>query len=1218
MEANDSSKSQNEPQAQVSHESTVSSVSSNDKLAHPESASVTESVVTVNKSTLDSSNIAVDNLNATASVSSRPSTTGTTPDPIDQYNQDLDNEALTDRSEQLDQKIETGLSSTTSPAIEDQAGDANSSTTQSNADAPKAATAKKSFKSQSLNSIFRKLQATLTPKTQAETVSTTTHQVTSSSLAAAKLRMTPKLSTQSGSYSLAPLRRDLSISPRPGSTGLRSSNGSGTKQSGSAWKSLQAEPSKPSQATTTNTNSTTGSISSPSTTATKNIVVTQPSKRHMSEDELRKLGIHLTESIAVHKDSEWDDDDDDDDANWAETLEFGDGTKVLLSQSEPKSDEPKTDSKAPDSISTALPQSLTKSSPWATVPRVQPTSLQSVLSGEDNRESRGRDQIRPGHHDAQHSFFREDEQLRSHSITENSRYGPQDVRNQAPIVVPRDRGSEDFDRSYGSRPNGRGELFNDRSGLMEPARRKSFTSRRPLPQIGSSGFPSRSDRPPSIERGAGRRGSSSIASADRRRLSTTSRPSVDDDFHRRPGSPVLSSEGGALALHDEKESPVLSHAHLPGTHAEEPVRPAYITAQQQGVMKKSLEAARKRKELEQKKEQERLEAAKRRADELGKKKLLQKAEPVGDEQTTASSPETEHASVENKPSSTTSSVTNDVRGRFERQRKESIASSDGAEGIDASVTAAIEFLISDPSASHSPPISRANISKHAQPGSSWDQRHPNNRSLPAWGRNSLHENSRPSHFRNLVNGGDNVWGPIGSKSRYPAIDGAGNGTVEPRPFISESNDSTTPSSNWQSHSLARHSHDRLSENWRRPIASPTTGADQSNATSTSTTTKKSLQAPVGTPLSSPDKSRKLSIDGPSSPIQRPQYNEETLSSTIPPSKATAAATSPGVAGGSSSSSRPFSRFFPSTSTNTAASFGPVSGSAAIENSFINNEGYNGFLNRYADQDPGEYVYLSQSAHSLSDDSGNLTPKVHLPNITVNLPRSSHHHDLRSDYNSKQNLETAGKIQYSPRQFGTTTFADAASMNMPSIGAIEAVQSRIAMTLGSHADTGSIFGGKPNADKVSLSTKEQAVRKPITILQSLKHSPVTVEPYENFGLPEHSSYPVKLAKYPDSFVVFENIVVSQRTCRPVINFAYYIHPSVSSADPASNPFLPSRRDSVITLSGYRILLPGQEQHILIPVKKTSSSGATELRKFHGTYRGRSHRGDYGSRKSSRKQ
>ncbi|KAK9323145.1 hypothetical protein V1517DRAFT_110003 [Lipomyces orientalis] len=1137
-----------------------------------------------------------------------------------------------------------------------------------------APTAKKSFKPQSLNGIFRQLQATSAvaakPSSEKLTTSSIPHQSSQTNLNAARLRMTPKLSTTAGAFTLAPLRRDLSISPRPGSAGLQSGTGSGSRTATQhVWNRSQVQPAGP-----------------------------KPHKE-FSEEELKKLGIHLTESIAAEsKETKWADDDDDDD--WGDTIEFGDGTKVVLSHdhdhhqeslSITKIEVPSEAQKTAQSEHENLPdhagpppvsgepshQPATHHpahSPWAPIPHAQPSSLLSKIADGEKSEPRNDIHDREAPHFGA-NVFRQEESVRQpyhhyppdHDLPP---YGSQDVRNQPqPIVLPRDRFSDmDFDRSYGSRPSGQGgELFNDRSGQMESVRRRSFNSRRPQPPpsqqkvVGIMSRTGRQELPLDDRDSRARRGSSSVSSSSGRRRMSMSRPSEDEVSIESGRTPSDGGQGSQPRSAGQSPSMAFSQMHHNESDHEPGRRPPHITAEQEMIMKHSIENARKRKEEEQRREQERLEAARKRAEEIVRKKQQEQEQRQREQQkeqdqqaqlapqqqqeqsqqqparqpenqqeegqpkqvidlnesAVVSSPEVEHAV-------SARSVHDAAKGR----RKESSASSDGAEGMDASVTAAIEFLISEPSAGQSPPVSRATIAKPtapqgAPPSAGWDNaRNVMGRGGP-WSRNGLNEGSRPPYVRSLVNGNDNVWGPVGSRSRYPAIDGVGNGAVDSRSFLSGPGNGPNAPADW---SAKPNTPAQMSENWRRPFAPPKGPAANASAPSAPPPPPppvgppgSAIHAAVGTPVASPVKGGSLSV-GQSSPTSSLSYDGKPnddgtgLSGTGVPSASSA------------SSSRLLSRFFPSGMPQRVDSIGAPLGSSATIGTMLTGLSDDRYIADQDDRAMDDYLLLSQSVHSLSDDSSSLRPKVHLPPIspTVKLPPAA-----AGEPDGRPNGASYG-LPYSPdlsgSQSATATAAAAAASQLhsaslggglvenlrdqngnvgaggglgyiggriPSIGAIEAVQSRIAMTLGAaHADGGKLMGSSKQQSPTSLSPVPSPIRKPPT---TVKLAVTSVEPVDvragedDAGEDETAKYKIRLAEYPQSYGLFRpkrSMLECFHLTRKIPgNFVGAIASAVSSASPASNPFNPQRRGG--GSSAYKIMLPGLHDHILIPV---NSSGA----------------------------
>ncbi|KAK9246189.1 hypothetical protein V1506DRAFT_521175 [Lipomyces tetrasporus] len=1127
-----------------------------------------------------------------------------------------------------------------------------------------APTAKKSFKPQSLNGIFRQLQATSAvaakPSSEKLTTSSIPHQSSQTNLNAARLRMTPKLSTSAGAFTLAPLRRDLSISPRPGSAGLQSGSGSGSRTATQhVWNRGQVQPAGP-----------------------------KPHKE-FSEEELKKLGIHLTESIAAEsKETKWADDDDDDD--WGDTIEFGDGTKVVLSHDHDHHQESPSFSKhevPPEAEKIAQSQHESQPdhagppqvsgesshqsaihhpahSPWAPIPHAQPSSLLSEIADSEKSESHNDIHNREAPHFGA-NFFRQEESVpqqyhhypQDHDLPP---YGSQDARNQPqPIVLPRDRFSDmDFDRSYGSRPSQGGELYNDRSGQMESVRRRSFNSRRPQPPppppqkvVGIMSRTGRQESPLDDRDSRARRGSSSVSSSSGRRRMSVSRPS-EDEVSIESGRTPSDGQGSQPRSAGQSPSMAFSQMHHNESEHEPGRRPPHITAEQEMIMKHSIENARKRKEEEQRREHERLEAARKRAEEIVRKKQEQEQrqreqqkeqeqqvqlakqkqeqsqqqparqpeneqealpKPVVDhnESAVASSPEVEHAV-------SARSAHDAAKGR----RKESSASSDGAEGMDASVTAAIEFLISEPSAGQSPPVSRATIAKPtapqgAPPSTGWDNaRNVMGRGGP-WSRNGLNEGSRPPYVRSLVNGNDNVWGPVGSRSRYPAIDGVGNGAVDSRSFLSGPGNGPNAPADW---SAKPNTPAQMSENWRRPFAPPKGPAANASASSAPPPpvgpAGSAIHAPVGTPIASPIKGGALSV-GQSSPTSSLSYDGKPnddgtgLSGTGVPSASSA------------SSSRLLSRFFPSGMPQRVDSIGAPLGSSATIGTMLTGLSDDRYMVNQDDRVMDDYLLLSQSVHSLSDDSSSLRPKVHLPPIspTVKLPPAAGEPDGRpngASYGAPYSPELAGSQSAAASQLHSASLGRGLVENMrdqngstgaggslgyiggrvPSIGAIEAVQSRIAMTLGAaHADGGKLVGSKQQSPTSLSPVMSQSqlvpspIRKPPT---TAKLAVTSVEPVdlrageeENDG--DGDKYKIKLAEYPQSYGLYRpkrSMLECFHLTRKIPgNFVGAIASAVSSASPASNPFNPQRRGG--GSSAYKIMLPGLHDHILIPV---SSSGA----------------------------
>ncbi|KAK9362036.1 hypothetical protein V1504DRAFT_467922 [Lipomyces starkeyi] len=1161
------------------------------------------------------------------------------------------------RTDELLSATASTPSSETNGNASDQ-GSAASKTTGTQGTTKSALTAKRSFKPQSLNGIFRQLQATsVVVKTSSEksTTSSIPHQSSQTNLNAARLRVTPKLSTSAGAFTLAPLRRDLSISPRPGSAGLQSGPGSGPRTTTQhVWNKGQVPPAG------------------------------QKSHKEFSEEELKKLGIHLTESIAAEsKETKWADDDDDDD--WGDTIEFGDGTKVVLShdhespslskddiaqqlQERAQSEEasqivpagsPHTLAQASNESSHQLATQPPTHSPWAPIPHVQPSLLLTKIADGEKSESHHNIHSREAPHFGS-SFSRNEEPGRQnyhHHAPDHDvpPYGSQDARNQ-PIVLPRDRFSDmDFDRSYGPRPSGQGgELFNDRSGQMESVRRRSFNSRRPPPPpppqqkvIGIMARTGRQEFPLDDRDPLARRGSSSVSSSGRRR-SSLSRPS-EDEVSVASGRTPSDDQGSQPRSAGQSPSMVFSQMHHGDSDYEPGRRPPHITAQQELIMKHSIENARKRKEEEQRREQERLEAARKRAEEIVRKKhqeqerrqreqqkeeepLSQQQLPRDQEQpqqmspqsqkrqesqpkpiiehneiAVVSSPEAEHAD------SVRSAVAHDAA---KSRRKQSSASSDGAEGMDASVTAAIEFLISEPAAGQSPPVSRAITKPTAPqgvPGSGWDNARSVMNRGGSWSRNGLNDGSRgPPYVRSLVNGNDNVWGPVGSRSRYPAIDGVGNGAVDAHSFLSGPGNVPNAPADW---GAKPNTPAQLSENWRRPFApqkDPTARAPASAPVGPPGSSS-AIHAPVGTPIPSPVKGNgSVGQSSPSSNLSyegKPNDDGLGLSGTGVPSASSA------------SSSRLLSRFFPSGMPHRVDSIGAQLSSSSTIGTMLTGLTDEMEGNRYtADQDNrvmDNYLLLSQSVHSLSDDSSSLRPKVHLPPVSPKVRLPPAEPDTRSNnanYVAAYSPEIAssqspshilspslgsGTIDNDMRdQNGGATAAGLGYFGgkVPSIGAIEAVQSRIAMTLGAHADGGKLLGSKQQSPTSSpVMSQPQIVlspiRKPTTILRPPKLAVTSVEPLETQpGDEDGTQYQINLAEYPQSYTLYlpkKSMLDSfQLTKKIPGNFVGAISAAVSSASPASNPFNPQRRGG--GSSAYKIMLPGLHEHILIPVNMSGAA------------------------------
>ncbi|KAK7203006.1 hypothetical protein BZA70DRAFT_291809 [Myxozyma melibiosi] len=1200
---------------------------------------------------------------------------------------------------------------------------------------------KKTFKPQSLNGIFRQLQATNPPtpaKGADRTAQFTSQQNAQASLNAAKLRMaTPKLtSTTTGAYTLAPLRRDLSISPRPDSAGLRPGSAAGSKSSSSTpvWNKSQGQGQGQSQ----------GQGSSQATAPAK-------SRKDLTEEELKKMGIHLTGSIAVdHKDSKWDDLDDDDDDDWGDTIEFGDGTKVVLSHDSRNEEQAASDSKneqssqpeadqiaasKPPQSSTPQtnPSSSTKpshSSPWAPVPHVQPTSLLARMAdnaseaqqnelhhnmrerdfgGRDfgGREFGGRDfggrdfnrEYRDGgdNYGRGSNFFRHDYDDNSYGGYGGGGYGggyggsyggrrqymdhdmlplgsgdsrmPQlgsgDARgHQQPIVLSRD--SMDFDRSYGLRPS-QHELFNDRSGQIEPVRRKSFNSKRPGP-------PGPAPKALSV--------ASRDADEDNERHSR--RPSASSSEHpvapRRPSldrtvSPslsarsVFSEDHGRSSIHSEEHVKSASHSpsstfsqlHHEGDSPVEPTaRPSHITAKQEMIMKHSIENARKRKEEEQRREQERLEAARKRAEEIVRKKQLQfqqqsagtdatpssaaadkpsaSTESSSDKQEKPQQQQEQQESASAKSSPVKQSTTDANRSPVMSQsrvlrndaavkikRKASTASSD-AEGIDASVTAAIETLISESSAGHSPPATRASLSKLA-PGhatSGWDHERgaaSNRGGSGSWPRNGLHDNARTNQqFRSF---NDNVWGPVGSSSRYPAIDGVGNGAVvDHRSFMGHGEYHHGSSNHeWKPNTTPA----QMSDNWRRPFDSPRKQGEGTAAGSTSE-------------VKSPRSATSSSAAGPqASPIKPPGSNAQRPSPARSLSFEKSGDENSSPLLGGQQSTRTWSRFFPSASTNSGNMYQVMNPSAsptglgASYSGIIQDSDIAAF--RIDGKDDAASLMLPQSVSNLTDDTplGQAKPVVHLPppQATADLNPSA---DASKMYASSSS-SGYGQAHYSPELSDSsfprspqqihsaslgggpleTTSRDSAGSTLgyiggkiPSINAIEAVQSRIAMTLshraasesnkrftpsspsGSPSKDETVFSGDAAAEDVSSIVdmpSALALTMPITTVESFE-IPEDVSPTEKKTRATETvpTIPIKLAEYPQNYVPLnlgkkaaDTFYLSKP---PSVNFLGMVASAVSSASPASNPFNPHRRGG--GSSAYKIMLPGMREHKSIPV------------------------------------
>ncbi|KAK9469186.1 hypothetical protein V1512DRAFT_255692 [Lipomyces arxii] len=1048
-------------------------------------------------------------------------------------------------------------------------------------------TAKKSFKPQSLNGMFRQLQATtVTSKASSEKANAATSQQSAQLMThAAKLRKTPKLSTASGAFTLAPLRRDMSTSPRPGSAGANAGSGSSSRSlSQHVWNTKQEKA---------------------ATTTIKN-------QKEFTEEELKKLGIHLTQSIADgSRETKWDDDDDDDD--WGDTIEFGDGTKMVLTHTLHKEEQSganvdshsndtvkdghsdhgghttigRTDP-AEDSINAASNPAI--HSPWAPIPHVQSTPLSKIVDGSLQQG----DQFNRGKISDRREFAPDSSQ----------HYSSQDARSRPPIVLPRDRFSDlEFDRSYGYRPQGHGpELFNDRSGLIEPVRRKSFSSRRPQMPTQSAHSPQKvvgvisrtgrwEDRPED-DTSRPRRGSSSISSGGRRRLSITHNADI--------GALEVLPDGRDQ---DSSLSPRLQHSQ-PQQEAE-PSRPPHITARQDLIMKQSIENARRRKEEEQKQEQERLEGARKRAEEAAlraeqheNEKRKHSASDHNDGNAVTAFPEVEHVVAVKQLASNSS-----------RRRKESAASSDGGDGIDASVTAAIEFLISETSAAQSPPVARATAAKSATPHSSpvgvsgWDEPRGTLGRSNHWNRNGLNESARAPYVRSLVNGNDNVWGPVGGVSRYPSIDGA-----EQSPFINApaggSHDATSTDWSAKSNTPAQ-----LSENWRRPLATSSAASISQVAAKSGTGSAGStaaMHAPVGTPLSSPSK-------GPVSGNHTSPPSAMSGDVVVPPVSISSAAPSMS----SASSSRLLSKFFPSTvSSGLLGSIHRQSGNVAgmlpdlgegIEKSIYmtDNDGRSAM---------DDYLLLSQSVQSLADDNGSIKPKVHLPSTA---PTASLPHPERSNgisYTSEYSPEIAsdGPFSLSPRQMHSANLGGSLLENsgnphlgyvgarIPSIGAIETVQSRIALTLGAHASENRRIT-EPTFSGDSSDSILPPIKRPAATVSSQWLVTDTVESFDvSFG---ETSCPVKLAQYsPNARKTLDDLnEVFHLTKKIPGNFVGAISSAVSSASPASNPFNPQRRGG--GSNAYKIMLPGLYEHILVPVTVPGISSAGPSYHHHQTYRSR---------------
>ncbi|KAK9462568.1 uncharacterized protein V1516DRAFT_620444 [Lipomyces oligophaga] len=1167
--------------------------------------------------------------------------------------------------------------------------------------------AKKSFKSQSLNTIFRKLQATSSSTQKSSSETSSSPQLSRSLLGTGgKLRNNQSVTMSVGSFTLAPLQRNLSLSPQPGSAGTRPGFASNMKSTSQlAWRRVQARARSSSNS--------------------------QPSQREMSEEELKKMGIHLTERISeTQRDLGWDDEDDDVD-DW-DTIEFGDGTKVVVSHDHPNEEVPEpssTGSDASQGSAAEKPQveqrennsqpagtSRTSSSPWAPIPQVSQKSVSKLIAEDTQHRTEqhygsmpGRSQFQYGmshsphinhRFDMEDSFQGHSRRNYNHFDHEMPPWGSGDVRSQLPpLVLPRERSSElEFDRSYGARSGTTGgELYNDRSGQFEPARRVSFNSKRPIllgPTTGTTSSIGRErDTDEAVTPGfeMRRRGSSSAGTSHSRQILK----GTEDDLNSKSSlSPTISTDAMSLGSNDLNPPAVNSSIQSPSSkfvHPEidDPIRrESELLARQEQVMKSSLENARKRKEEERRLEEERLQAARKRAQLLDLAANEAKNSP-SEIPKRPSPDETKHQILKSKESNSADigkanvkqqkpqnsngaarlatesaftpaakSASKDLGSRFLRseteslksKRKESFTSSEGPD-MEESVAAAIESLISDSNSGHSPPVKNVSMAKQQANTAGWESEQKV--SDRPWLSNSV-SMSRGNH--------PNVWGPVGSKSRYGQING-----MEHRPsLISHSHgDHSQSGGDWAS----RHSPAQLSDNWRRPFsAAPSKQGDSTissqlrQGTSSESTSDHHLHnhGPVGsgaTPSSSPLKSTTASSPQTSSPGSAIEKATDDSNGQLRPGN---------TQNHPQQSSRTWSRFFPSNSNfpsqaHTASTSGGPSASppGGVSFSGISDdaESQTFFLDmnkESLDRSMDEYLFMPQSVQNLSDESGPLKPKVHLPQISSgqqpqspDLGRleghqaftggsrysSSGYHQLEIPEGTFTSPGTSSAVSGS---FGLGGMAVGSSIRetnnlgfigskVPSINSIKAVQSRIALTLGHVSDGGRTHSlveqSTGNASGLSFSMQN----KDLTMASSFEAPVVTqgngkleirsVSPFEFLDdLSEDSKekvwrrYKVNLGEYskesqkpfavpadgPEEKTIFDMFATTKVVPN---NFVGIVTSAVSSASPASNPFNPSRRNG--GSSAYKIMLPGLTEHILIPVNVDALAGSTGS--YHG-YRG----------------
>ncbi|GAO50981.1 hypothetical protein G7K_5095-t2 [Saitoella complicata NRRL Y-17804] len=322
----------------------------------------------------------------------------------------------------------------------------------------------------------------------------------------------------------------------------------------------------------------------------------QPVKE-VTDEDLKGKGIHLAMAPSA-KEGQWDEDDDE--LDWGDTIEFGDGTKVVLKDEEsapapaPVEPEPEKKVEQKSAKSAASP-----ANPWAPIPKPTPAPVIPGARGDGRREDRF--------------------------------------------------GGDDYDRSWRApmdHPHARREIFNDRTGQfdrvddMHPPRRgrAEYIPHAPRPDFGR--------RPPEVLQRPGHGpvftdGEPGYTGGDARR-----RPSAANE--RMPSFRRMSDDrwGGGMPLPSHlpvrreslKADEALSAPEPPKVTS--PPAPApgpveteeSISKRQLEAMKEAKERAIRRRQEEEAERQAQAERARKKAAELALAKEREEAEKKAKEE----------------------------------------------------------------------------------------------------------------------------------------------------------------------------------------------------------------------------------------------------------------------------------------------------------------------------------------------------------------------------------------------------------------------------------------------------------------------------------------------------------------------------------------------------------------------------------------------------------